>query len=366
MKKLLSSSRFLLINEFKILFPLVFSLLLIGFLGQYSAFNGEYNAFVQKHFIYSIACIISIYLTYLVNFKFWLDFAYVFYFFTFISLIVVDVLGITKLGAQRWIDLYFFTFQPSELIKLALILTLAKYYSLLSPSEIRESKNHFLPIIFTLLPAILILKQPDLGTACLVMCAGLSIVFLSGFYLKIFGIIISVGLLLCPITWIFLYDYQKNRILTFLNPDRDPLGMGYHILQSKIAIGAGQIFGKGFLQGTQSKLNFLPEKNTDFIFTTIAEEFGFVGAFVIIALFLGLTFFFFSAASRARNRFSRLVCYGLGITLFLHVFINIAMVMGTVPVVGIPLPFLSYGGSSMITFAIGCGLVMSSLANRRK
>jgi rod shape determining protein RodA len=190
-------------------------------------------------------------------------------------------------------------------------------------------------------------------------------IFLAGFSWKIFLTSIASCVALCPFGWFFLHDYQKNRILTFLDPDRDPLGTGYHILQSKIAIGSGHIFGRGFLQGTQSKLNFLPEKNTDFIFTTIAEESGFVGALAVIFLFLAICCYFFWAASEARIRFAKLMCCGLGTLIFLHVFVNIAMVMGLIPIVGIPLPFLSYGGNSMITFMVSCGLVMSSLGHRR-
>jgi rod shape determining protein RodA len=251
-------------------------------------------------------------------------------------------------------------------MKLALILALAKYYSLLSFIETKKLKNHIFPFILILLPSILVLKQPDLGTAGILFSVGICMIFLSGFPLKIFGMLITAGLLLCPFGWFFLYDYQKKRILSFLNPDCDPLGAGYHILQSKIAIGSGHVFGRGFLQGTQSKLNFLPEKNTDFIFTTIAEEIGFLGTLLIILLFCALTIYFFWAASGARRPFPWLLCHGLGVLLFLHVFVNIAMVMGIIPAVGIPLPFLSYGGSSLITFMISCGLVMSAISHRKQ
>ncbi|MDR3187312.1 MAG: rod shape-determining protein RodA [Holosporaceae bacterium] len=358
-------SRFFFPDEFKILFFIVFCLLAVSFLGQYSAFNGEFNGFVQKHLIRIAAGLIIMLLAYLVAFSVWSNFAYVFYAFALLSLIVVSILGSIKSGAQRWIDFHLFTFQPSELMKLALILALAKYYSLLSSFETREPKNHIFPFILTLLPSVLVLKQPDLGTAGILFCVGVCMIFLSGFPLKIFGALIVGGLSLCPFGWFFLYDYQKKRILSFLNPDYDPLGAGYHVLQSKIAIGSGHIFGRGFLKGTQSKLNFLPEKNTDFIFTTIAEEIGFIGAFFIILLFCALTIYFFWVASEARRPFPWLLCHGLGVLLFLHVFVNIAMVMGIIPTVGIPLPFLSYGGSSLITFMISCGLVMSALSHRK-
>lgn len=304
-------------------------------------------------------------LVYFYDFKMWNNFAYVFYAFTFISLIIVELLGVVRLGAQRWIDLYFFTFQPSELMKLALILALSRYYSVLPAYEVHLLKNHIPPIILTLVPTILVLKQPDLGTAGVLFFVGCGVIFLSGFPLKTFAMSFFSSLVLCPFSWYFLRDYQKNRILTFIDPDRDPQGTGYHVLQSKIAIGSGYMFGKGFLQGTQSKLNFLPEKNTDFIFTTLAEEFGFFGGTIIILLFLSLILYFFWCGAVTKTPFAKFLCYGLGLLLFSHVFINIAMVMGMLPVVGIPLPLLSYGGSSMITFMISCGLIMSSLANRK-
>ncbi|MDR2067514.1 MAG: rod shape-determining protein RodA [Holosporaceae bacterium] len=366
MKIINLKSRFFFINEFGILFFIIFSLLVVSFLGQYSAFNGEFDGFVQKHLIRIVAGLIIMLLVYLIGLKIWNNFAYVFYAFTFVSLVVVGLLGSVKLGARRWIDFNFFTFQPSELMKLALILALARYYSLLSPLETRELKNHACPFILTLLPSMLVLKQPDLGTAGILFCVGICMIFLSGFPFKTFGVLIAAGLSLCPFSWFFLYDYQKKRILSFLNPDSDPLGAGYHILQSKIAIGSGHILGRGFLQGTQSKLNFLPEKNTDFIFTTIAEEIGFLGASLIILLFCALTIYFFWVASETRRSFPWLLCHGLGVLLFLHVFVNIAMVTGIIPAVGIPLPFLSYGGSSLITFMISCGLIMSALSRKKQ
>ncbi|MDR0581259.1 MAG: rod shape-determining protein RodA, partial [Holosporaceae bacterium] len=280
-------------------------------------------------------------------------------------LAIANLAGITKLGAQRWIDLYFFAFQPSEFMKLAVIFALARYYSMLSSVETMEFKNHIFPVFFVLLPALLIFKQPDLGTAALIVCVGSGIIFLAGFPPKIFAAAIGSCLLLCPFGWFFLHDYQRNRVLTFIDPDRDPLGAGYHILQSKIAVGSGRLWGRGFLQGTQSKLNFLPEKNTDFIFTTIAEEFGFAGSLAVLFLFIFICYYFFWAASISRGKFTKLLCYGLGMLLFLHVFVNIAMVVGLIPVVGIPLPFLSYGGSSMTTFMISCGLLMSSLKQKK-
>jgi rod shape determining protein RodA len=298
------------------------------------------------------------------DFKIWSSFAYVFYAIALFALVAVELLGITRLGAQRWVNLYFFNLQPSELMKLALIFALARYYSMLTPLEIKRKRHHLIPMILTIAPALLILKQPDLGTASLFLGVGFGMIFLSGFPLKTYGLLMLSGIMACPFGWFFLRDYQKSRILNFLHPDKDPLGQGYHVLQSKIAIGSGHIFGKGFLNGSQSKLNFLPEKNTDFIFTTIAEESGFLGASIVLLLLIAIVIYFVWAAWSMKTMFSKLLCGGLAIFLFLHVFINVAMVMGLVPVVGIPLPFLSYGGSTMLTFMISCGLIMAALSRK--
>lgn len=348
-------------NETKILFILLFAILTISCLWQFSVSGGEISTQFQNHCMRILFGICTMLLVCKINFRHWSNLAYIFYGIVFLALIIVELLGIIKLGAQRWINLYFFTFQPSEIMKLALVLAIAKYYSTLSPIEIQITKNHYIPIALTLMPSILILKQPDLGTAVLLFSTGFGMIYLSGFPIKAMKISIASCILLIPVGWFFLHDYQKNRILTFISPGKDPLGAGYHVLQSKIAIGSGHIFGMGFLQGTQGKLNFLPEKNTDFIFTTIAEEAGFLGASAVVILFVLLTYYFLWAGSSSRNNFSRLMCHGFAILLFLHSFVNIAMVMGIAPVVGIPLPFLSYGGSAMMTFMISCGLVISSI-----
>lgn len=353
-------------NELKILFIFLFLLLSIGLIGQISSCNGDYMASpVQRHLIRIFSGIVILYIVYRCDLRMFYSYAYVFYAVTLIALFLVELLGSIRLGAQRWIDFGLFSMQPSEPMKISLIMALGRYYSMLTPFEIRELRNHYIPILLTLMPAILVLKQPDLGSAALLMGTGFGLIFLAGFPKKIFFTSLLSGVLACPFCWFLLHDYQKNRILTFLDPDRDPCGVGYHVLQSKIAIGSGGFSGKGFLCSTQSKLDFLPEKNTDFIFTTISEEFGFCGGCVIILLFLGLVCYFFWVSAKEKSVFARLLCGGLGILLFLHVFVNIAMVMGALPVVGIPLPFLSYGGSSMITFMISCGLIMLSLSNKK-
>lgn len=366
MKKIRTKHNRLFLDEFKILFILLFLLLTIGLVGQISASNGElFGTSVQSHLLRIFSGMLILYVVYLCNLRIFYSYAYVFYAVTLLALVIVEALGVIRLGAQRWINFGLFTMQPSEPMKISLILALARYYSLLTPLEITEVKKHYIPICLTLIPTLLVLKQPDLGSAALLFGTGFGVVFLAGFPKKIFVTTIGSGIAVLPFGWFFLHDYQKNRVLTFLDPDRDPCGIGYHILQSKIAIGSGGLWGKGFLCGTQSKLDFLPEKNTDFIFTTISEEFGLVGGCVIIALFVALVGYFFWVSMKERSTFSRLLCGGLAILLFLHTFVNIAMVMGILPVVGIPLPFLSYGGSSMLTFMVSCGLIMSALANKK-
>lgn len=358
--------RLFFLYEFKVLFALLFCIFCIGILGQYNAFYGTESVFVQRYILRIVIGVGVMFVVYLSDFRVWKDYAYVFYALILFALVVVEMLGLIRLGAQRWIDLYFVTVQPSEFMKIALIMALSRYYSQLTPLEISDVKNHILPFAMTLLPTILVLKQPDLGTASLLFCSGIGIIFVSGFPLKAFVSLVLIAVALCPFGWFSLHDYQKRRILTFLDPERDPSGSGYHVLQSKIAIGSGGIFGRGFLCGTQSKLNFLPEKNTDFIFTTIAEETGFIGSIIIIMLFVFTVMYFIWIGSNVRSMFSRHLCYGLSILFFMHMFINIAMVMGLVPVVGIPLPFLSYGGSATAIFSVGCGLVMSAMAYRKK
>lgn len=352
-------------KEIRIFLILLSAILFTSILGQIIAFGG-FEIHVKKHLIKVVFGLVILFGISQINIRFWKSFAYVIYAACLCCLLLVNLLGSTRLGAQRWIDFYFFAFQPSEFMKLSLIFALALYYSDMSIYELNKLKSHIIPVLLTAVPALIILKQPDLGTAMLLSGIGVGIIFLAGFPTKAF-IWSMIGFLGgCPIGWYFLHDYQKNRILNFIDPDRDPFGTGYHILQSRIAIGSGHIFGKGLFQGTQSSLNFLPEKHTDFIFTTISEELGFAGAVFIIFLFMGLIYFFFFIGNESKNQFSRHVSFGLGLMLFLHVFINIGMVLGILPVVGVPLPFLSYGGSSLITFMISCGLMVSMLSKVKR
>jgi len=271
----------------------------------------------------------------------------------------VEVAGDIGMGAQRWISVGALNLQPSELMKIAMVLALARYFHGLRIEDVSNIFRLIPPIVMIALPVALVVRQPDLGTAILLLAGGASLVFLAGinWWYIIGGVTASVAAI--PIGWQFLADYQRNRVLTFLDPERDPLGAGYHILQSKIALGSGGVFGQGFLQGTQSHLNFLPEKQTDFIFTMLAEEFGLVGALGLLGLYVVVLAIGVITAVRCYSQFGRLVAMGVSVTLFLYVFINAAMVMGLVPVVGVPMPLVSYGGTSMMTIMFGFGLLMA-------
>ena len=276
-----------------------------------------------------------------------------------VMLLVVELFGFVGGGSQRWLDLGFIRLQPSELMKLMIILALAKFYEQLPPSEIRGWNALWPTGLAIVLPFVLVLLQPDLGTAIMIAAGGIVIVFLSGAPLRLF--FAAAGLLAAalPVAWALMHDYQRNRVLIFLNPESDPLGTGYHITQSKIAIGSGGIFGKGFLQGSQSHLNYLPEPQTDFIFATMAEEWGLLGGLFIIGGFLMLFRWGMRVASRAPTRFGQLTAAGLTATIFFYVAINLMMVMGLAPVVGIPLPLVSHGGTAMLTVMLCIGILMS-------
>ncbi len=298
--------------------------------------------------------------------EFYYKIATPFYLFTLFLLLVVDVAGHTGMGAQRWINLGFFKLQPSELMKLAIVLQLARYFSNCTYEEIRSIKGIIVPIIIVAVPVAFIMIQPDLGTSLMVLFCATALFYLAGVQWWKFGIAIGGVAAAAPILWHFLHDYQKNRILTFLDPERDPQGAGYHIIQAKIALGSGGAWGKGFLSGTQSHLNFLPEKHTDFIFTMFSEEFGMAGGIVILFLNLILISYGYWFAFRIHpsNYFGKMVILGLNTNYFLYVFINIAMVIGLLPVVGIPLPLISYGGTVIISVMASFGIIQSFYVNR--
>jgi rod shape determining protein RodA len=293
-----------------------------------------------------------------IDIRIWLRYAYVLYFIALVLLVGVEVGGYVGMGAQRWISLGFINIQPSELMKIFMVLALARYFHGISVEDIGRISRLIIPIVMVALPTALILRQPDLGTAIMLAMTAGAVMFLAGVRLWKFAVIGVAAMAAAPIAWQFLHTYQKKRVLTFLNPETDPLGAGYHIIQSKIALGSGGLAGKGFMQGPQSHLHFLPEMQTDFIFTMLAEEFGLVGALGLIALYVMIVTYGIVIAVRARNQFGRLVAGGITTTFFLYVFINIAMVTGLIPVVGVPLPLVSYGGTVMMTLLIGFGLVI--------
>src|SRR5271170_6692641 len=290
---------------------------------------------------------------------YWFRLAYWTYILSLILVVAVDLRGIVGMGAQRWIDLGIIQLQPSEMMTVALLLALARYFHHLGNEDDLKIRFLILPLLMMLLPVALVLKQPDLGTAVMLLMCGGVVFFLAGVRLRLFVLMGAAAGAAVPIVWRFLRDYQKSRIYTFLDPDNDPLGAGYHILQSKIALGSGGLFGKGFLFGTQSHLNFLPEKQTDFIFTTLAEECGLIGALILLIIYCMIITYGFAIALRSRNHFGKYLSFGVTTNFFLYIFINIAMVTGLVPVVGIPLPLISYGGTAMLTVMFGFGLLLS-------
>ena len=280
-----------------------------------------------------------------------------------ILLVLTMLVGDQAKGAQRWLDLQVIRVQPSELMKIALPLTLAWYFDRFE--RVPRPRHYLFAIFLLLIPTILILKQPDLGTAILVLASGVSVIFFSGVSLRIIGFIVTLTLLLMPFAWSVLEPYQQVRILTLLNPSSNPLGAGYHTIQSTIAIGSGGFWGKGWLSGTQSQLNFLPEGTTDFIFAVLAEEFGFIGVLLVFLIYFLLIWRSLTIAIQAPNNFSRLAAMSIVLTFFIYAFVNIGMVIGVLPIVGVPLPLISLGGSSAVTISIGFGVLMNFRANHR-
>jgi len=336
----------------------------VGVAMLYSAANGSFQPWASRHMVrFGVGFGVMLAVA-LIDIRIWLRYAYVFYGLSLILLILVEAMGFVGMGAQRWLDLGYFNLQPSELMKIALVLALARYFHGLSLEDVERPTRLFVPLVMVFAPAGLILRQPDLGTAVMLVMASGAIFFVAGVRLWKFGLVITAALVAAPIGWQFLHEYQKQRILTFLNPEVDPLGAGYHIIQSKIALGSGGMVGKGFMQGTQGHLNFLPEMQTDFIFTMLAEEFGLVGGLGLLALYGLLLVYGVAIATRSNSQFGRLVAMGVTVTFFLYVFINIAMVMGLIPVVGVPLPLISYGGTAMMTLLIGFGLLIGVWVHR--
>jgi rod shape determining protein RodA len=343
---------------------LIVALACVGFTALYSAAGGDMDPWASKQLTRFIVGMIALFLVALIPIKFWYRLAYPIYISGFILLVIVEIIGFTGMGAQRWINLGFIQLQPSEFMKIAVVIALARYFHSASLEDMRSLSFLVPPIIMIALPVGLVLLQPDLGTSLMIVMAGISIIFLAGAPIWLFLVGGAASLASLPVAWYFMHDYQKKRVMTFLNPESDPLGSGYHITQSKIAIGSGGIEGKGFLEGTQSRLNFLPEKQTDFIFTLWAEEWGLIGGLFLLAIVSLIIIYGFWIAHRCRHNFGRLMTMGLNINFFLYVFINIAMVMGLIPVVGAPLPLVSYGGTSMLAVLTAFGLIISCQIHR--
>ena len=341
---------------------LILIIILIGSISVfaiYSTEGGNFSYYTKNHLTRLITFFLMFLVFSFVRISTWYKYAYIFYFIGLILLFFVIFFGITSSGSKRWLNLYFLNLQPSELMKIAIIVCFARYYHRIQTSDIQNYKFLLQPIILLIVPCYLVISQPDLGTAILIAGSGIAIIWLAGLNIKYFvysGLILLVSL---PFVVSLLEPYQKSRILTFFNPERDPLGAGYQIIQSKIAIGSGGFYGKGFLKGTQSYLEFLPEKHTDFIFTLFSEEFGFLGSIILIFLYALLIYRIIRIGFSCRSFFSRLFCFGFSSALFLYVFVNIAMVVGLLPIVGAPLPIMSYGGSSMLSIMLGLSIVMS-------
>ncbi|MEK6637471.1 MAG: rod shape-determining protein RodA [Pseudomonadota bacterium] len=337
-------------------------LTLIGAFGAiilYSAAGGSASPWAGSHVLrFTVFLGMAIFLSRFSE-RFWKDVAFPIYGVILLLLIGVELLGKIGGGSQRWLDLGIIRLQPSELMKFAIILALARFYDILPAGEIRRWNAIWPAVVMIAIPALLVISQPDLGTGIMIVSGGMVIMFLAGLPLRLF--LIGGGLVAAalPIVYSQLHDYQQKRVLIFLDPESDPLGAGYHITQSKIAIGSGGVFGKGFLNGTQSHLDYLPEGHTDFIFATMAEEWGLVGGLIIITAFVLLARWGMNVSERAPTRFGRLTAAGLTMTIFFYVIINLLMVMGLAPVVGIPLPLVSHGGTAMMTVMICAGILMS-------
>jgi len=343
-------------------FTLLFLILLLGAISlfaMYSSERGNFSYHTQSHlYRFSIFFLFLIIISFFhINYIY--KSAYIFYIIILILLFAVDSFGVTASGSQRWISLFFINLQPSELMKVSLIAFLARYYNKIPLQNINSIKYVAIPFLSFMIPVYLVVNQPDLGTAVLIAISGLIVIWLTGFRIKYF--LYSFFFLICllPVVIAFLKSYQKARILSFLNPERDPLGAGYQIIQSKIAVGSGGIFGKGFLQGSQSYLDYLPEKHTDFIFTLFSEEFGFIGSIILLLIYVMIIYRIVAIGNQSRNNFAKLYCFGFATAFFVYVAVNMSMVLGLLPIVGAPLPIMSYGGSSMLAMMIGLGIVMS-------
>ena len=339
---------------------------IISSFAMYSTDGGELLYHSESHIIRFVVFFTMMILISFVNIKTWHTFGYLFYLVALTLLIWASLFGITASGSQRWINLYFINLQPSELMKIAIIICFAKYYHRIQLSNVNRIKNIVIPILILFIPIALVIGQPDLGTAILIALSGIIVLWLAGVNIKYFFYSSLIFIISAPFVISFLKPYQKLRILTFFDPDKDPLGAGYQIIQSKIAVGSGGLTGKGFLKGTQGYLEFLPEKHTDFIFTLFSEEFGFLGSIFLLLVYAILIFRILRIGALSRSFFGKFFCYGFGSAIFIYITVNMAMVLGLLPIVGSPLPIMSYGGSSMLATMIGLGIVMSTKVYSRQ
>ena len=340
---------------------LIIIILILGIISSfamYSTDGGKFLYHTKSHILrFGIFFVLFLVLSF-VQTKVWHRIGYIFYLVILFMLFWALYFGVTVSGSQRWISLYVFNLQPSELMKIAIIISFAKFYHRTKSMEVNRIKNIIQPLVVLSIPIFLVIAQPDLGTAILIAGTGISVMWLSGLKLKYFIYSFLIFMVTAPFAISLLEPYQKLRVLTFFNPDRDPLGAGYQIIQSKIAVGSGGLTGKGFLKGTQSYLEFLPEKHTDFIFTLFSEEFGFVGSIFLLILYVILIYRIILIGFKNKNYFGKLYCFGFASAIFIYVMVNMSMVLGILPIVGSPLPIMSYGGSSMLATMMGLGIVM--------
>jgi len=344
-------------------FILLVCILLLGFISlatMYSTDGGKMLFHTKSHLLkFAIFTLLMLVISFF-NIRFWFSVGYLTYLIIVLMLIWTINFGVTASGSQRWIDLYVINIQPSEMMKICIILCLAKYFHRKRLENVNSFYSIIISLIVIFLPMSLVIIQPDLGTSLLISISGIVVLWFAGLNHKYFFYSFLISILSLPLIISFLKPYQKLRVLTFLNPDRDPLGAGYQIIQSKIAVGSGGIFGKGFLKGTQSYLEFLPEKHTDFIFTLFSEEFGFFGSIILLLIYAVIIYRIIKIGSISRSYFAKLFCYSFGTSIFVYIVINMSMVLGMLPIVGSPLPIMSYGGSSMLATMIGLGIVMSA------
>tara|TARA_Y100000590_G_scaffold13525_1_gene16332 strand:- start:284 stop:1408 length:1125 start_codon:yes stop_codon:yes gene_type:complete len=350
-------------------YVLLLCIVIIGIISGFSMYStdgGELLYHSRSHIIR-----LSIFFTMMIGFsffsiRFWHSIGYLFYLFVLSLLIWASLYGVSASGSQRWVSLYFINLQPSELMKIAIIIFYAKFYHRMQISNVNNFKNLLIPSAILILPILLVASQPDLGTAVLIAMSGLVVLWLAGLHIRYFVYSSLAFLISMPFIVSFLEPYQKLRVLTFFNPERDPLGAGYQIIQSKIAVGSGGLTGKGYLKGTQSYLEFLPEKHTDFIFTLFSEEHGFTGSVFILLIYAIMIFRILKIGSGARSFFAKIFCYSFAAAIFIYISVNMSMVLGLLPIVGSPLPIMSYGGSSLLATMLGFSVVMSAKIYQRQ